>query len=137
MEHKSKTFDRSQSIEHDKQSDANRVCQHRFAASTTIYGPTVRRVWASTSAVVALAGVVLGGLALGRPAGPFGTGSGRLRVNLALVAGLIAGVNGGLVVALAEGGPGSGNGVVGGAAALVLGLIAVAFGGLALARTGR
>lgn len=106
-------------------------------ASTTVYGPTVRRIWASTSAVLALAGVVIGGLALAHPAGRFGTGSGRVGANLALVAGLIAGLNGGLVVAFAKGGPGSGNGVVGGAGALVLGLIAVAFGGLALARSGR
>ena len=106
-------------------------------ASTTVYGPTARRIWASTSAVLALAGLVIGGLALAHPAGRFGTGWGRLGANLALVAGLIAGINGGLVVAFAKGGPGSGNGVVGGAGALVLGLIAVALGGLALARSGR
>jgi hypothetical protein len=106
-------------------------------ASTTVYGPTTRRIWATTSAALALAGVGIGGLALAHPAGRFGTASGRLGANVALVAGLIAGVNGGLVVAMAKGGPGSGNGVVGGAGALVLGLIALAFGGLALARSGR
>jgi hypothetical protein len=106
-------------------------------AFTTVYGPTTRRIWATTSAVLALAGVVIGGLTVAKPAGPFGIASGRLGVRVALMAGLIAAVNGGLVLAFATGGPGSGNGVVGGAGALVLGLIAVAFGGLALARSGR
>jgi hypothetical protein len=86
---------------------------------------------------VALAGVVIGGLALARPASRFGTASGRLGAIVALVAGLIAVVNGGLNLAVANGGPGTGNGVVGGAAALVLGLIALALGGLALPRCRR
>jgi hypothetical protein len=103
-------------------------------AATTVYGLTLRRLWATTVAVLALAGVIIGGLALARPASRFGTGSGRLGAIVALVAGLIAGANGGLNLALANGGPGTGNGVVGGAAAVVLGLIAVALGGLALAR---
>ena len=103
-------------------------------AATTVYGLTPRRLWATTVAVLALVGVVIGGLALARPASRFGTASGRLGVIVALVTGLVAAVNGGLVVAMASGGPGSGNGVVGGAAALVLGLIAMALGGLALSR---
>jgi hypothetical protein len=101
----------------------------------TVYGLTPRRLWATTVAVLALVGVVIGGLALGRPASRFGTDSGRLGAIVALVAGLIAVVNGGLNLAIANGGPGTGNGVVGGAAALVLGLIALALGGLALARS--
>jgi hypothetical protein len=104
------------------------------AATTTVYGLTPRRLWAATGAVLALVGVVIGGLALARPASRFGTASGRLGAIVALVAGLMAVVNGGLNLALANGGPGTGNGVVGGAAALVLGLIALALGGLALAR---
>ena len=103
-------------------------------AATTVYGLTLRRLWATMVAVLALVGVVIGGLALARPATRFGTASGRLG---AIVAGLIAVVNGGLVLALANGGPGTGNGVVGGAGALVLGLIAMALGGSALARSGR
>jgi hypothetical protein len=87
--------------------------------------------------MLALAGVVIGGLALARPASPFGTGSGRLGAVVAVAAGLIAVVNGGLNLAIATGGPGTGNGVVGGAAAFVLGLIALALGGLALARCRR
>ena len=87
--------------------------------------------------MLALVSVVMGGLALARPASRFGTTSGRLGAIVALVAGLIAVVNGGLNLAVANGGPGTGNGVVGGAAAFVFGLIAVAISGLALARRRR
>jgi hypothetical protein len=103
-------------------------------AATTVYGLTPRRLWATTVAVLALVGVVIGGLALARPASRFGAASGRRGAIAALVSGLIAVVNGGLNLAVANGGPGTGNGVVGGAAAVVLGLTAVALGGLALAR---
>lgn len=106
-------------------------------AATTVYGLTLRRLWATTALVLALVGVIIGGLALARPARRFGTHSGRLGAIAALAAGLIAAVNGGLNLAIANGGPGTGNGVVGGAAALVLGLIAVALGGLSLARCRR
>jgi hypothetical protein len=103
-------------------------------AATTVYGMTPRRLWATAVVVLALVGVVIGGLALVRPASRFGTSSGRLGATITLIMGLIAVVNGGLNVAIANGGPGTGNGVVGGAAAFVLGLIALAIGGLALAR---
>jgi hypothetical protein len=106
-------------------------------AATTVHGLTSRRLWAATVAVVALVGVVIGGLTLARPGSRFGIASGRLGAIAALVAGLIAVVNGGLVLALAKGGPGTGSGVVGGAGALVLGLIAVTLGGLALPRSRR
>jgi hypothetical protein len=107
-------------------------------AATTVYGLTPRRLWATTADVLALVGVVIGGLALRRSsAGFIGNGNGRMGATVALVAGLIAVVNGGLNLAIAKGGPGTGNGVIGGAAALVLGLIAMALGGLALARSGR
>ncbi|MHA3775629.1 DUF6223 family protein [Verrucomicrobiota bacterium sgz303538] len=103
--------------------------------ATTVQGMTPQRLWATTVSVVALVGVIIGGVALARPTGRFGTASGRLGASVALVAGIIAAVNGGLVLAIANGGPGSGNGVVGGAGALVLGLIALALGGLALTRS--
>ena len=102
-------------------------------AATTVYGLTPRRLWATTVAVLALVGAVIGGLGLARPTSRFGAASGRLGAIVALAAGLIAVINGVLVLAIANGGPGSGNGVVGGAGALLLGLIAVALGGLALA----
>src|SRR5215471_3212336 len=106
-------------------------------AATTVYGLTPRRLWATMAAVVALAGVVIGGLALARPASRFGTASGQLGAIVALVTGLIGMLNGWLVLAIANGGPGTGNGVVGGSGALVLGMIAVALGGLALTRSRR
>src|SRR5262245_10558802 len=114
------------------------VAAHLSApAATTVYGLTSRRLWATTVVVLALASVVIGGLALARPTSRFGTASGRLGAIVALVAGLIAVVNGGLVLATAKGGPGTGNGVVCGAGAFVLGLVALALGGLALARARR
>jgi Family of unknown function (DUF6223) len=106
-------------------------------AATTVYGLTLRRLWATAAAAVALLGVVIGGVALVRSAGRFGTTSGRLGAIVALIAGLVAVVNGGLNLAMATGGPGTGNGVVGAAAALVLGLIALTFGALAQARLRR
>jgi Family of unknown function (DUF6223) len=106
-------------------------------AATTVNGLTLRRLWATAVDVLALVGVVIGGLALVRPTSRFGTASGRLGAIVALVTGPIAAVNGGLVLAIATGGPGTGNGVVGGAAALVLGLIATVLGGLAVARSRR
>ncbi len=102
--------------------------------ATTVNGLTLRRLWATAVAMLALVGVVIGGRALARPASRFGTASGRLGAMAALVVGLIAVVNGGLNLAVANGGPGTGNGVVGGAAAFVLGLIALALAGVALAR---
>ena len=106
-------------------------------ASTTVYGMTPRRIWATVVAVLALIAVVIGALALRQSAGRVGSGNGRMGAVVAMMTGLIAAVNGGLNLAIAKGGPGSGNGVVGGAAALVLGLIAITFGGLALARPRR
>jgi len=103
-------------------------------AATTVYGPTLRRIWATLEVALALVGVVIGRQALARPAGRFGTSSGWLGVIVTLLAGLIAVVNGVVNLAIATGGPGTGNGVVGGAAAVVLGLIAMALGVLALAR---
>jgi hypothetical protein len=106
-------------------------------AASTVYGLTPRRLWATTVAVLALLGVVIGGLALARPTSRFGAASGRLGSIVAMVVGPIAVINGGLNLAIANGGPGTGNGVVGGAAAFVLGLIALALGALALARSSR
>lgn len=100
-------------------------------AATTVHGPTLRRLWATSAAGLALCGLVLGGLTLARPTGRFGTLVARLG---AVVIGAVAAVNGGLVLAVAHGGPGTGNGVVGAAGAVVLGLIAAALGSVALAR---
>jgi len=106
-------------------------------AAITVHGLTPRRLWATTIALLALVGVVIGGLALVRPASRFGTASGRLGATVALAAGLVAVVNGALNLAIANGGPGTGNGVVGAAAAFVLGLIGMALGWWALAHSHR
>jgi hypothetical protein len=103
-------------------------------AATTVYGLTPRRLWATAVDVLALVGVLIGGLALTGRVNRFGIASSGRGAILAVVAGLIAAVNGGLNVAIANGGPGTGNGVVGGAAAFVLGLIAAIIGGIAVAR---
>jgi hypothetical protein len=106
-------------------------------AAATVYGFTFRRLWATTVVMLALVGVVVGGLALRRSIGHIGTCNRRRGAIVALAAGLIAVVNGGLNLAIANGGPGTGNGVIGGAAALVLGLIAMILGRLALVRSRR
>jgi hypothetical protein len=106
-------------------------------AAATVHGMTPRRLWAGATALLALIGVVIGVLALARPAGRFGTASGRFGAGVALAAGMVAVFNGGLNLAVANGGPGTGNGVVGGAAAFVLGLIGMSLGGLAWTRSRR
>jgi uncharacterized membrane protein YjfL (UPF0719 family) len=106
-------------------------------AAANSYGLTPERIWATAAALLALVGVVIGGLALARSAGRIGNGNGGRGAIVALVAGLTAMVNGGLVVVTADGGLGTGNGIAGGYVALVLGPIAVVLGGLALARSRR
>lgn len=105
-------------------------------AATTVRGLTPRRLWATTTVVLGLAGVIIGSIALVRAGCQIGN-HGRNGAILALVAGIIAVVNGALNLAVATGGPGTGNGVVGGAAAFVLGLAGMALGGLALSRSRR
>lgn len=113
------------------------------AQSADAYALTTGRLLSVVAGVAALAGLVIGGLALarsnGRAGGRLGSrlGSGRRWATAALVAGLAGTAGGGLVVAVADGGPGSGSGIVGGVAALVIGLIATALGWLTLARSRR
>ena len=107
------------------------------SAAVDAYTLTADRLWATTAAVLALVGVVIGGLALARSAGRIGTGNGRMGAIVALVAGLIAVVNGGLALATADGGPGTGNGVVGAIMALVRGVIGIVLSRLALPRSRR
>lgn len=102
-----------------------------------VYTMSSGRIGAFAAAVLGLAGVVVGGLALARPAGRLGTGSGRLGAVVALAAGLVGMALGGLVVATSDSGIGTGNGRGGAYLALVVGLVAVVLGGLALARARR
>jgi hypothetical protein len=92
------------------------------------------RLVPSVAAVVGLASVVIGVLALARSGGGR---SGRARVVLALAAGLISAVVGGLHAANAAGGLGTGNGLAGAVIAVALGLIGMAVAVLALARSRR
>jgi hypothetical protein len=103
------------------------------------YDLTAGRLVGTVAALVALAGVVIGGLALARSAGRIGNGNGNGKRGavVSLVAGLTGMVIGALNLAVADGGLGTGNGVAGGAIALVLGLIAMVLGRLALARSRR
>jgi hypothetical protein len=88
------------------------------------------RLGASAGAVLGLVGVVIGWLALTRPAG-------RTRAVAALVAGLLGAALGGLVIATSDGGVGTGNGLGGAIVAVAVGLIAVVLGGLAMVRSRR
>jgi Family of unknown function (DUF6223) len=97
-----------------------------LAAADTAY-LTTGRVVGAVAALLALAGVVVGGLAMARSA--------RRGAIVAMAAGLAGMATGGVVVAAAEGGPGTGYGIVGGFVALVIGLVATVLGGLAMARS--
>jgi Family of unknown function (DUF6223) len=107
------------------------------SAPVDAYTLTTGRLLGTVAALVALAGVVVGGLALARSAGRISNGNRKRGAIVALAAGLTGMVIGGLVVAAAEGGPGTGYGIVGGFAALAIGLIATILGWLALARSRR
>ncbi|MFG1709661.1 DUF6223 family protein [Nonomuraea sp. M3C6] len=114
---------------------ATPAAAHVLVQPVGAYTLTAGRLWSAVAALLGLAGVVIGGLALARSAGRIGTGNGRRGAIVALAAGLVGVVIGGLVVAAAEGGPGTGYGIVGGYVALVVGPIAMVLGGLALARS--
>lgn len=101
------------------------------------YALTSGRLWGFVAIGLGLAGVVIGGLALARPAGRLGTQVGRLGAVLALGAGLVGAVVGAVVVATSGGQLGTGGGLAGGVVGVALGLAGVALGGLALARARR
>ncbi|MGC4895862.1 DUF6223 family protein [Micromonospora sp. DT31] len=107
------------------------------ASTVDAYTFTWDRAVATAAAVVALGGVVVGALALLRPATRAGDRAAGRRPVVAIAAGVIGVVAGGLVVATADGGPGTGNGIVGGYAALAFGPVACLLGGLARARARR
>jgi uncharacterized membrane protein len=103
-------------------------------ATTTIYGLTTRRIWATTAAMLALISVIIGVRTFRQTTVRITPSKTKIWVFVAILLGLIALVNAVLNLAIAKGGPGSGNGVVGAAAALVLGLIGMVLGLLAFAR---
>ena len=95
------------------------------------------RLWAILAGLLGLTGVILGGLALRRPAGRSDPPRRRLGAVVAPAAGLLGMAIGGLVVATSDGGIGTGNGRAGGYVAVVVGLIATVLGVLALLRSRR
>ncbi|WP_043632393.1 DUF6223 family protein [Nonomuraea candida] len=111
---------------------ATPAAAHALVQPVGAYTLTSGRTWSLVAALLGLAGVIIGGLALARRAG-----AGRRKAVVALVAGPACAVIGGLVVAVADGGPGTGYGIVGGYLDLALGLLATALGALALARARR
>jgi hypothetical protein len=106
-------------------------------AAQGVVGTGSGRAGATVAAVVALIGVVTGGLALARSAGRTGTAVGRDAAVAALVLGLIGMVLAGLHLATSTGAVGTGNGRGGAIVALALGLVGVVLGRLALARSRR
>ncbi|MFE9869808.1 DUF6223 family protein [Micromonospora sp. NPDC005686] len=93
------------------------------------------RVGATFIAVVALASVVVGGLALSRSRR--GPGEGRVQALVAAAAGVVSLVLSAWHLALTTEGLGSGQGRAGAVAGVALGLIGAVLGGLALARSRR
>jgi hypothetical protein len=85
------------------------------------------------AALVALVGVVVGGVALARS----GAGRGRDGAVVTLVVGLMGMALAALHLATSTGAVGTGNGRGGAIVALVMGLTAVALGRLALSRSRR
>ncbi|MET9343184.1 DUF6223 family protein [Nonomuraea sp. NPDC003804] len=116
---------------------ATPAAAHVLVQPVGAYALTAGRIWSAVAALLGLAGVVIGGLALARSAPRSGAGSKRNPAIAAVVAGLTCAVIGGLVVAAAEGGPGTGYGIVGGFVDLVVGAIAMTLGGLAVSRSRR
>jgi hypothetical protein len=90
------------------------------------------RLVPTAAAVIGLASVVIGALALTRSGRG---GDGRARAVLGLVAGVISAVVGGVHAANSAGGLGTGNGLAGAVTAVALGLIGMAVAVLTLART--
>lgn len=95
------------------------------------------RLGATVASLLGLTGVIIGGLALARPASRIGIGSGRLGATGALLAGFIGMALGALVVSTSDSGIGTGNGRGGAYVALAVGLVAVLLGALAVLRSRR
>lgn len=102
-----------------------------------VTGMTSGRLGPTVLAVVALTGVVAGGLALRRRTGGRRGGPGRVPAVTALALGLVGAGLGAVSAATADGGLGTGNGLGGAVVAVVLGVVATALGAVALGRPPR
>lgn len=105
---------------------------HRVAAAGYELG--VGRTVPTTAALLGLASVILGGLALARARRGVNR---RTPVIVALTLGAVSVIAGGVHGANSAGGLGTGNGLAGAIFAVVLGLAGLALGGLTLARSRR
>lgn len=110
---------------------AAQAAAQAVTASTPVTGMTPGRLGPTVVAVVALAGVVAGGLALRRSGGGR---TGRAWAVAAVTLGLVGAGLGAFSAATADGGLGTGNGLGGAVVGVVLGLVAIALGGRALVR---
>ncbi|WP_280487184.1 DUF6223 family protein [Nocardia farcinica] len=112
----------------------SRVLAERAAAPlAAVTDLSTGRIAASSAALIGLAGVLAGILALTRP---HRFGAGRTAI-AALAAGLAGLAIGGVVVATARGAVGSGNGLGGAYVAVLVGAVAAALGAVALVRARR
>lgn len=107
------------------------------AAAQGVIATGSGRAGATVAGLVALIGVVAGGLALARSAKRSGAGSGRDGAIVALVLGLVGVFLAVLHLATSSGGVGTGDGRAGAVVALALGLTGVVLGRLALVRSSR
>ncbi len=64
-------------------------------ATTTIYGPTTRRIWATTAAMLALVSVIIGVRTFRQPTVRMNPRKTKIRIFVAMLLGLIALVNAG------------------------------------------
>ena len=107
------------------------------AAAQGVIATGSGRAGATVAALVALLGVVSGGLALARSRGQIGTGKGRDGAIVALVMSLMGMALAALHLATSNGAIGTGHGRLGAIVALVLGLIGVVLGRTALGHSSR
>jgi glyoxylase I family protein len=107
------------------------------AAAQGVIATGSGRAGATVAALVALVGVVVGGLALRRSARRLGAGNGRDGAIVALVVGVMGMALAVIHLVTSTGGIGTGNGRGGAIVALVLGLIGVVLGWMALNRSRR
>lgn len=108
-----------------------------LVAGLAAAGITTGRAQSLVALAVGLISMVVGGLALVRPASGDDTGIRRGRPIVALVVGLIGMALSGLHLASTTGGIGTGSGRLGAIVALAVGLAGTLLGGLALARSRR
>lgn len=107
------------------------------AAAPDVTYLSAGRIGAMTAAGLGLLGVLVGGLALIRPASRLGAGARPVGGVVALAAGLLGMAVAAVVVATSDSGIGTGNGRAGAYVGLLVGLIATGLGARVLTRSRR